>query len=386
MNSKPDNFNELLNTGVAAAKNGQADVARPKLRAVLAQEPNNVPAMLWLAFIAEEAAESLELLEKVLAIEPENEQAKSGLKWASSRLQQSDAAEDMIDDLDEITGEDLPNLRQQLLSSGTKLEGRKSLLAQRARRNINPLLVFLMAMIGFAATSSIILTHPQPILASQRLSEESSTVRSASIEIQPVSPETYQAVDGAAAALPLQLSSASDSLTLPETSFVQFNPANVYQLIGPPNDKHQETIERPLAHQPKNQAERWIEVDISEQQVTAWEGDIAVMSFLASTGKAETPTVLGRFNIYWKLEKALMVGDDYYLPDVPYTMYFHEGYGIHGTYWHDSFGQPITHGCVNLRPDDAKQLFEWTGPTVASGSMQATSSGYNPGTLVVVHE
>ena len=54
-----------------------------------------------------------------------------------------------------------------------------------------------------------------------------------------------------------------------------------------------------------------------------------------------------------------MAGPGYYLPDVPYTMYFYRGYGLHGTYWHNNFGTPMSHGCVNMRTPDARWLFYW---------------------------
>jgi len=53
------------------------------------------------------------------------------------------------------------------------------------------------------------------------------------------------------------------------------------------------------------------------------------------------------------------IKSDYYLPDVPYTMYFYDGYGIHGTYWHDNFGTPMSHGCVNMRTSEAAWLFDF---------------------------
>jgi lipoprotein-anchoring transpeptidase ErfK/SrfK len=81
-----------------------------------------------------------------------------------------------------------------------------------------------------------------------------------------------------------------------------------------------------------------------------------------------------------------MFGFDYYVPEVPYAMFFHEAYAVHGTYWHDLFGQPVSRGCVNLRIGDAKKLFEWAGPELPPGQSQVTASYANPGTVVVVHE
>jgi lipoprotein-anchoring transpeptidase ErfK/SrfK len=104
---------------------------------------------------------------------------------------------------------------------------------------------------------------------------------------------------------------------------------------------------------------RWIDVDLSNQRVYAYEGDVMLNSFLVSTGTWLTPTVTGQYRIYVKYRSATMSGDDYYLPNVPYVMYFYKGYGLHGTYWHNNFGTPMSHGCVNLRTDDAGWLFNF---------------------------
>ena len=104
---------------------------------------------------------------------------------------------------------------------------------------------------------------------------------------------------------------------------------------------------------------RWIDVDLSEQRVTAYEGATPVRTFIVSTGTADHPTVTGQFRIYVKLVATDMSGPGYYLPDVPWTMYFYRGYALHGTYWHNNFGTPMSRGCVNLRIEDAKWLFDF---------------------------
>ena len=104
---------------------------------------------------------------------------------------------------------------------------------------------------------------------------------------------------------------------------------------------------------------RWIDVDLTNQMVYAYEGDTIVNSFVVSTGTSMTPTVTGRYKIWIKLKKTSMSGPGYYLPDVPYVMYFHKGYGLHGTYWHSNFGTPMSHGCVNLSIPDAEWLYNW---------------------------
>lgn len=107
---------------------------------------------------------------------------------------------------------------------------------------------------------------------------------------------------------------------------------------------------------------RWIEINLSDQTLTAWQGDVAVMYTSISSGKAGTPTVTGRFAIGNKYPAQRMTGPDYDLPNVPWVMYFHGAYAIHGAYWHVNFGTPISHGCINMRIPEAEMLYEWAAP------------------------
>lgn len=116
----------------------------------------------------------------------------------------------------------------------------------------------------------------------------------------------------------------------------------------------------------KNSNKRWIQVDLSEQRLITWEGNKPVFGVIVSTGKKDTPTPTGVFNIYTKLEKTRMKGEDYDIEDVPHTMYYQGSYGIHGAFWHKSFGTPVSRGCVNVAPNHAKKIFNWAsvGTTV----------------------
>jgi len=105
--------------------------------------------------------------------------------------------------------------------------------------------------------------------------------------------------------------------------------------------------------------ERWVDVDLSAQRAYAVEGKNVVRTFIVSTGTWRTPTVIGTYKIYVKYRSASMSGPGYYLPNVPYVMYFYKGYGLHGTYWHNNFGTPMSHGCVNFTKDDAGWLFKF---------------------------
>jgi LysM repeat protein len=104
---------------------------------------------------------------------------------------------------------------------------------------------------------------------------------------------------------------------------------------------------------------KWIDVDLSTQTLTAYQDGQAVFTARVSTGTWRTPTVVGTYRVYVKYVSTRMRGPGYDTPDVPYTMYFYQGYGLHGAYWHDNFGTPMSHGCVNLSVDDARWLYNW---------------------------
>lgn len=136
--------------------------------------------------------------------------------------------------------------------------------------------------------------------------------------------------------------------------------------------------------------EKWVEVSLSEQKLRAWEGNKVVMEFPISSGKwSATPK--GDFRIWYKTRSQLMKGGSkelgtyYYLPNVPHNMFFYLGYAIHGAYWHNNFGQPMSHGCVNAPLSSVGPLFDWTGPVVPSGSNIVRADDSNPGTRVFVH-
>jgi lipoprotein-anchoring transpeptidase ErfK/SrfK len=118
---------------------------------------------------------------------------------------------------------------------------------------------------------------------------------------------------------------------------------------------------RPVAGQhPWNVGDNefWIEINLSTQQLFAHRGDDLLDTFWISSGTWATPTITGSFQIYQKLRSQTMAGFDYYLPDVPYVMYFYKDYAIHGAYWHTNFGNPMSHGCVNMVSSEAGWLFQ----------------------------
>ena len=108
---------------------------------------------------------------------------------------------------------------------------------------------------------------------------------------------------------------------------------------------------------------KWIEIDISQQRLTAWLGDEVVGSWLISSGTSKTPTQIGEGRIYSKRVSQTMTGtiagEYYYVPNVKWVSYFNGGEAIHGTYWHNNFGQPMSHGCINMTEAAAKFIYDF---------------------------
>ncbi|MCW5835795.1 MAG: L,D-transpeptidase [Labilithrix sp.] len=151
---------------------------------------------------------------------------------------------------------------------------------------------------------------------------------------------------------------------------------------------------------PKNLApgEKWIDVNLSTQSLVAFEGDKPVYATIVSTGRHDDEdkskdhrTVQGEFQIREKHIAATMEDDGasdgpYSIQDVPWIMYFEGGYALHGAFWHSRFGRERSHGCVNMTPYDAKNIFTWAGPDLPEGWHGVRATKENPGTRIVVHE
>ncbi len=127
----------------------------------------------------------------------------------------------------------------------------------------------------------------------------------------------------------------------------------------------------PLSPEVPN-AEKLIHVDLATQMTTAFEGETLVFSARCSSGAKGTRTPKGEFFTYHKGPSIHMTNQDeegvkdyYRLPGVPWTSFFtSEGNAFHGTYWHNDYGRPRSHGCVNLKSEDAKRLYRWCLPAV----------------------
>jgi len=147
----------------------------------------------------------------------------------------------------------------------------------------------------------------------------------------------------------------------------------------------------------KTTEKRWIVVNLKTQQLFAYQGNRLIYNFRVSTGKPWTPTPKGRFWVWSKFRYIKMEGGTkgtagyYYLPNVPYVMFFynekhpkHQGYALHGAYWHINFGQTMSHGCINVLPEEAGKLYEWAWPNL-NGKNSIIASEDNPGIEIWIY-
>ena len=136
--------------------------------------------------------------------------------------------------------------------------------------------------------------------------------------------------------------------------------------------------------------ERWIDVDLDQQILVAYEGDLAVYATMVSSGGKDTPTETGVYRMWLKESEADMKGlngeDPYSVATVPWTQFFspEKGLALHTAYWHDQFGRQRSHGCVNLAPRDARWLYFWSDPQVPPGWTMTAGVIEAPGSVVRV--
>jgi hypothetical protein len=165
------------------------------------------------------------------------------------------------------------------------------------------------------------------------------------------------------------------------------------ELVPPKIDLAQDPLPSNVLGEETTSGEKHIYVDLKNQTLSAYDGDTLYMQTLVSTGKwGRTPT--GEYTIWVKMRATRMSGgsgsDAYDLPNVPYVMFFYNqkvpkisGYSFHGTYWHNNFGYPMSHGCVNLRTVDAEKLYNWATPTTTSSITYTDTT--NTGTKVTIY-
>ncbi len=178
-------------------------------------------------------------------------------------------------------------------------------------------------------------------------------------------------------------SKPSDFLQLGEKRWVLAKEVRHQSVASPPDEVN------------VNAHERWIDVELASQTLTAFEGDQPIFATIVSTGKGRpgsaNATPKGTFRVWAKLGAANMdnLEDEganrfWRMESVPYVQYFSKGVGLHGAYWHRGFGNVRSHGCVNLAPLDAQRLFYMTTPRLPAGWTAVLPSEHELGTVVRV--
>ncbi len=338
-----DQSARLLGIGEAAAQKGHKAKARRAFRDLLHHEPTNLAALLWMAWLSDNPQASRAYAERALALDPDNDQALAALQWAKSRIRLSRSSKG---------GSDKP---------------RRVSVSERWRRFIP--LVALGSVLAFVAGMALVILWYSPQELSVGLALAATPCPTPTVTSLSASPSATatSTMTPTGTATPTRTRTPTPTPTPTQTSTPTPTP-NPSDTPTPQPTATPRVTEPPPSPTPEDLSPansslggnvRWIDVDLSRQTLTAYAGRTPVRSTLVSTGLPGTPTPVGKYHIYVKFIRDDMSGPDYYLPDVPYTMYFYRGYGIHGTYWHSNFGHPMSHGCINLPTEEAQWLFHW---------------------------
>ena len=122
--------------------------------------------------------------------------------------------------------------------------------------------------------------------------------------------------------------------------------------------------------------DKWVEVRVTWGYLLAYEGHEPVYATAISPGQdgianSAYSTARGKHYVQWKLLSGDMSGrdkgSDWYVQEVPWVQYYRDNFALHGAWWHDDFGRPKSHGCINVSPPDARHLFGWMDPPMPDG-------------------
>lgn len=301
---------EVISRAKIALKDGDLEEVRRNIDLALYLDPGNEESYLILAAICD-PLESIEHLNKALEINPDSPRARKGMLWAAKRLRehQNHKAE--------------KELRE---SQKKRAEKKKS----RWRG-----LSFFFLLISFGGLILYWLSLPAP--GAEAAVHNVSRPKNALVK-----PTLTPTMTPTPTVTPTPTPTRTPTpVPVADTSYgaYYYHSWDIPEEVSGANDF-------------------WIEVDLSAQMLFAYRGDQIINSFLVSTGTQDHPTVTGAYKIYAKHYTYTMVGPGYNLPDVPYSLFFHKGYSIHGTYWHSNFGTPMSHGCVNMNTADAAWIYD----------------------------
>ena len=347
-------FDTALRNARQALKSGNRTAARRWAEQAAALDPSREEPWLFMAAFASKRA-SVEYLKKALQINPDSQPARKGMHWAVQRLrQEAPPGTSPLHPRAPLQAAVIP-----IQAAAIPLKA-AAVPVQRPAVHRFPwalvLLVLLLAVAGgvyafgrpyfpgFAQTNQSAVQDPDGAVAFFKPTKTPTPTAT----FTPTT--TYTATT-----TPTETPTSTPTDT--PTATATFTPLPT---ATPVPTQTPDTIQVPGLPEGVGKGERWLDVDLTNQRLYAYEGKKLINSFIVSTGTWQYPTVTGTYKIYVMYRYADMSGPGYYLPDVPYVMYFYQGYGVHGTYWHNNFGTPMSHGCVNLTIADAGWVFEFS--------------------------
>ena len=325
---------ELIRRSQQALRGGNRRLARRLAEQAVALAPDREESWLMLAAVSSPRA-ACHYVQTALEINPSSRRARQAMHWAIQRLRKEPPR---------------PTRRRLVapqIPSHALVQARPALLP--------------WALIVLALTAGLVAWFGTPYLTAAFSASNALPVAQAQIDKATRTPTATATYTPTATSTQTPTPTNTPTVTPTFTPSPTDTPMPTFTMTAHPTKTPTVAVPLPNFNRPANVGadERWIDVDLSSQRTYALVGDSLVNSFVVSTGTWQYPTVTGTYRIYVKYRAAPMSGPGYYLPNVPFIMYFYRGFGLHGTYWHNNFGQPMSHGCVNLRTDEAGWLFNW---------------------------
>jgi len=364
----------------AALRSGNNDTARDLGEKAVLLVPDLEDAWLILVAADSNPEDALAYAQKALELNPESSRARKAVEWATSQLNKA-KAENM-----RVMAQTVPAVMQEApVFRPIKIEEPRNTARPAQKSNSGRMLIYagvflgllICAVVGIAVwwavhspalasfvPASNLMPTQEALWAEVNVPKPSVTP----IDVSAFAPQsTSVAVTDEPAQAPTKVPSREPKSTPVPTEGPTFTPEATETpgimameiVADTPTSAYVPPTAPPPGVVAGGNGGRWIDVNLSTQSVYAYEGDTVVNSFVVSTGTWLTPTVTGKYKIWVKFKSTSMSGPGYFLPNVPYVMYFYKGYGLHGTYWHNNFGTPMSHGCVNLRTTDAEWLYNW---------------------------
>jgi lipoprotein-anchoring transpeptidase ErfK/SrfK len=333
MTSRAELYQHALQKARHAYSQGDRKETRLWAQRAAALAPDQEEPWLWLAAVASPSS-SLTYLKRALQINPQSVRARKGMHWAIQRLRASSPPRVAVHEI--AAPATLPK----------PVEARPARSSRTILFLITTIFTLLAVLVVWPGPSILELAGVSAFPGRNHFLVAQVKVDKATLTPIPTDTPT-----------PLPTDTPTPTVTPTPTE----TPTPLPTDTPAPTNTPEPTEDPNLKNMPNvGNNERWVDVDLTLQRAYAYEGKHLERKFIVSTGTWLHPTVTGQYNIYVKYVSAPMYGPDYYLPGVPYIMYFYKGYALHGTYWHNNFGTPMSHGCVNLTIEDAEWLFNWT--------------------------